>query len=235
MLHALLLGLAVSAPPAHDVSVVAPANDVEAPRRRAVWALEIGTGIPYTQPARRDGYTRRLEGFDFERPEPMIDDTRFLFTLGALWELHENLSLGLRIDRLEHESYQRVAPLTSYDEATYDFDWSTYALALSVRAGARVRTHSSFWVEAGAGPAFASSTYHSEAKDAVVGFTPEHEDETQWGWQYGLGLGASLNFNRFVGVFVRVAWHRAPVLANLVGDTHESGGVVAFLGMRAGS
>jgi hypothetical protein len=106
------------------------------------------------------------------------------------------------------------------------YDWQTYAASIGVRAGLPLLGgRATPYVELGGGPAMATTSF--------TGPTGDDDDQFEWGWHLGATGGLAVKVARHVSLFAEASWVTAPVIDNLVGDTHDSGGVIFSLGGRA--
>ena len=81
------------------------------------------------------------------------------------------------------------------------------------------------FVQAGGGVALAETRY-----DDTIAPT---ERELFWGYQITVAGGMQLMPVRNFGFFGAAGYSRAPVIDNLLGDEHDSGGWFLLLGLRA--
>jgi len=59
-----------------------------------------------------------------------------------------------------------------------------------------------------------------------------NESERYWGWHAGGTLGLEVMPWQHLGFFAQVSAVTAPVIENLIGDTHDSGGAFWRVGLR---
>jgi len=163
-----------------------------------------------------DDYVDRLEDFGFR------DQTLFHShaALSWLFALNRNVEIVAELTDLGDGSYRRDA------DTQIDFSWSTTAFGLHGRlrypmAGGVF----SPYVQVGGGAARAKSTYQDPAGGS--------DHETQYGWHAGGAIGFELMPWRYLGFFSQVSLVTAPVLDNLIGDTHDSGGAFWRVGVRS--
>jgi hypothetical protein len=57
-------------------------------------------------------------------------------------------------------------------------------------------------------------------------------DETHWGYIVSAAAGGQLMLIPAFGFYAKVRYAVAPTLENLLGDTHDVGGVFASFGLR---
>jgi hypothetical protein len=212
--------LPVGAAVALDTGACAPApgEDVwaKASRRSArdLWGLELvvglGTGF-------EDGYTRRLE--DFGYTGALFSRVQGELSLAASREIGHGLAIVLGADLFGGGSYSRptdLEPLT--------LSWSTSTLGARLRAAHLVHK-AAFFAEAGAGVAMGRTHFSDEAGRVTR--------ETFFGPHVVAGAGVELRVWRHLGLILRGTWVWAPAIENLIGDTHDGGGLYLGLGVRA--
>ena len=61
---------------------------------------------------------------------------------------------------------------------------------------------------------------------------PPSTTTTSWGYLAGGAIGVTARLPHVVTLFAQVGYDHAPVLRNLIGDTHDSGGVSEVIGLR---
>lgn len=174
--------------------------------------LELGGG--FTR-AIDDGYTRRLRDFGFD--DQIFMDPRW--SVAVTYALRTNIDLVLDFGELDAAHWRRD------NDPPHDFSWSTYSAALSLRytyiaPGGWLRP----FAQAGAGVARAHSVYD------MTGMPGTDEDDF-WGYRLSAAAGVQLVPWRRLGVFWRLGYDYAPVLENLIGDVHDSGGLNCMMGL----
>jgi hypothetical protein len=190
-----------------EISATAPA-----PARRPV-EVELSGGVSLPG---KDAYTDRLNDFGFGNRlffEPHL-------RLSAAQGVHHHFQIVAELAWLDTGSYGRGNP-----EGAHDFSWSTTGVGVYLRgvlpsSGGGIVP----FVQAGAGVARARTSYERAFS------TPD--TETFWGYHMGVAWGVQLMPWRRFGLFIRMGYDYAPILHNLVGDTHNSGGVTTDLGVR---
>lgn len=106
------------------------------------------------------------------------------------------------------------------------YDWQTYAASIGVRAGLPLLGgRATPYLELGGGPAAATTSFS--------GPTGDRDDQLEWGWHLGATGGLAVAVSRRFSLFAEASWVTAPIIDNLIGDTHDSGGVIFWLGGRA--
>jgi len=189
---------------------------------RRPWALELGVGLLL---AGEDGYDERLQDFGWADQGLTGGSPEGTLSLSVLGGLAGPISLaatGALLDSAEYRREVTASPGQSFDEV---FSWRAYRLGLELRAS---RTLGWSWlggyVQAGGGLALGTTLY--QAADGT--------DEREHFWGYHLAAAAGLQVMpwRHLGGFVQAGFCTSPVVDNLLGDTHDSGGPSLLLGLR---
>jgi hypothetical protein len=84
------------------------------------------------------------------------------------------------------------------------------------------------FAQGGVGIGFGSSDYVHLDGDVKT-------EDREWhvGWQLGVAAGAALMPWRRFGFFGQLSFTVAPVVSNLLGDRHDSGGGAFVIGLRS--
>jgi hypothetical protein len=195
-----------------------PKSDDE---RRRRWQLELGVGL---SGSRQDGYRDRLGTFGFEKgPSGNGGD----FHLSLVRPLSGRFSLVVRLELLEQASLQRVVR-TQDAESRQTMSWQTLGLGAFVRAGWPLLD--GLWtpyLQAGGGLALGFTHYRDDTG------APD-DRQTFAGYELAALGGIELApWRGHVGFFLQISESFAPVVRNLLGDVHDSGGLMLSLGIRA--
>jgi Caspase domain len=180
------------------------------------WSVELAIG---GQVERDDGYTRRLESFSYAEREPLIAPPHLAASL--VYHVGPLFGVVAQASTLGTRTYTRDA-----DGPPLEFKWSTIALGLHARGrlplvGGVVTP----FAQAGGGVA----TAFTELDDGA-----SKHDEQQWGWHLGAAAGVDVQPPRWLlGFTAEAAYVTAPVIDNLIGDTHDVGGRIVRFGVRA--
>ena len=182
-------------------------------RERDRWSFEVGFG--FEGPV-KDRFTQRLTDFGYQDQ-----------TIGA------PLRLSLSAVRRTTRYLSLVGELTSLDTAHWsrqaetramDYTWTTFAAGLHARGlYPLVGGHVAPFVQVGGGLAGAS-THFTDANGVDT-----HDGD--WGFYLGAGVGVKLQPWRHLGFVAQGDYTFAPVINNLIGDTHDSGGVSLRIGL----
>jgi len=172
-------------------------------------------------------YTDRLTDFGFD-DRPINGGLEFTGSLA--WTFRPYLTAVLSVGALERNGRERDFD----DEAStnHTHTWQTWRAAAQARGSLPILNG---WVapylQAGVGPAVGLTRYQ-DAGDSY------DEREHHWGWHAAgaAGLQFMPQHKRFlhVGLYHQVEYSYAPVIENLIGDVHDSGGFEISMGIRAG-
>ena len=161
---------------------------------------------------RQDAFTTTLRSFGYQ-PSPGLSAG---LGLGATWQLDRRFAVGV------FGALSRAPEWTLPTERQpLRFSWTTAAF------GALVRAHQPF-----ADHGFAARASIYAQLGAGMGLTFSHLidqngypfDARDMGWAAMLGAGLHIEANRGIGFSLGYELDYAPVMHNLVGDTHASGG-----------
>jgi hypothetical protein len=186
--------------------------------------LELGVASVRQQ---QGDFTDRMGEFGFQNE---LDVPHSTYTGSLAWTALPHLGAVLTVGGLDFDSYER-----EFDDDTstvHDFSWQTWRAALQARASLPL-FHGWFtpYVQGGGGPALGLTDYHDQGDDST-----ERERHTGWhltgaaGWQ----LMPTVGRFRHLGVYYQIEYSYAPVITNLLGDVHDSGGKAVSVGVRAG-
>jgi hypothetical protein len=208
-----------------DVDLVAVSAKGAGAPPRSRWVLEAGLGA---STARNDRYIGRLEDFGFH-------DTIYFglprFSLSLTRALTRHLAVGFEVASLDERVFKRESSSTTLSGQNERFWWAAYA------AGAFALANYPFWrdhlipyARAGVAVTFARTSYQeiNAATRAV------QSDDTASSFGYALRAAAGLGVMpwRHFGFFAETNATYAPTVSNLLGDTHDSGGLGLLLGLR---
>ena len=175
-------------------------------------AVELGVGPAFTVD---DEFTERLEGFGYQDRSALVPGHAGLAVLVAL---HPYLEVGGEIGTLGAGRWAREA------DTRIDYEWDTRALGAVARG--RYPLFGSLlapYLQVGAGVATSSTSLVGPSMDS---------SERYWGWQASGALGLELMPWRHLGFFLQASLVTAPVIENLAGDSHDSGGAFWRAGLR---
>ena len=205
--------------------IVASKGEGQPSRRRLEnWMIETGLG---GLSAQQDAYDQRLEDFGFGTGLQIFPG-KLTWSAGLSWSPERHLAVVGTVGKLDDATWTRTMGVET--EEKDHFSWMSTRLALAVRAQLPL-LHDWLvpYVQAGGGPAWTRTRFTDEAGE---------DHEVFWGPHLDLGGGLQLMPTvgrwRHLGIFNQVEYVRAPVLQNLVGDTHDVGGLLFTAGLRAG-
>ncbi len=160
-------------------------------------------------PERHDGYTDSLAGFGYSEsgfsPSAGIESH-------VLLELHPHLWVGLLGSTTSMTPWSRSV---TGSDLSQRFEWSTRTVQAVARGEiGQDRLHG--YAEIGAGLGIGSTTLHRA--DAM-----EFSD-TNYGPAFSLGLGGYVDVWHGIGLSLGYQLDYAPVIKDLIGNTHASGG-----------
>jgi hypothetical protein len=176
-------------------------------------SVELGVGPAFLVD---DDFTARLEEFGYEETPGLFGAGHT--ALAVLVAANRYLEVGGEIGTLGSGSYAREA------DTRIDYEWNTTALGVVARGRyPLVGSLLNPFVQVGAGVAMANTSLSGPTMD---------ENERFWGWHASGAVGLELMPWRHVGFFTQASFVTAPVIDNLIGDTHDSGGVFWRIGIR---
>lgn len=188
------------------------------------WGLELGLGLMLR---RHDAYTERLGDFGFGGDG--LDDNKTPILSAALsYSFSPQLSLVLGYGSLERFEARREMHDLQRQSQTQRFDWWAHGIGLYVR-GTLPLANGVFnpYVQAGGGVAWAVTELTDPLQASV-----EVDDETHVGFHLGAAAGINVMPWRSLGFYAQADYTFAPVVTNLLDDTHDSGGPRFILGIR---
>jgi hypothetical protein len=161
---------------------------------------------------RKDGYTETLGAFGYKQDAGLSAG----LGLHALWRVDRRLLLG---------GFGAISGAPRWTLPTerqpLRFSWSTATLGAVARAVQPFGDHglaarSGGYAELGAGLGI-GSTHFTDQDDRPT-------DQRYFGWAMTMGGGLFVDGNRGIGFSLGYQFDYAPVIDNLTGDTHASGG-----------
>ncbi len=191
-------------------------------KRRERVFLELGMG---TLVKTRDRYVTRLNNFGYKTTE-IMDGTVLHYSISLTAGIIRYLQAGVSLFKLDSGSY-----LESVSQIS--FSWNAHAAGAFLRVRFPVAKD---WVvpyiQAGGGAVWGKTLLSTDNRTASKDII---EDEERFVRYHILGGGGiQLMPWRFIGFLVQVDYTYAPVIDNLIGDVHNSGGTSVFTGVRGG-
>ena len=194
-----------------------PEHDV---RERDLWEVEASAGLMWRE---TDGYTQTLDDLGYRHQARLIDLQAGRVAIGASRALGPHIAGVVSVSTLAGDTFTRTIG-NSADKASFN----AYAAGLYVRASTDVLGRwLGVYAEVGGGLSVGVLDYQTQQTDV-----PPSSTDTYVGYVVGGAGGLTLRFRRFATLFAQAGYDHAPVIHNLIGDTHESGGPSAVLGLR---
>ena len=181
------------------------------------WALELSAGFIEQ---RTDAYTSRLNEFGYETPG--IDLPSLRLTAGASRRLLAHLAGVLDVGTLAGDRYQR-----SIGDETDTASFHSYGATVSLRTFADLGSWFGVYGQAGAGMGL--GVVKVETQQTGV---PPSTTTTSFGYVLTGAVGARARLGPVFSLIGQLGYDYAPVIRNLIGDTHDGGGFSAVLGGR---
>ncbi len=195
-----------------------------ATERHERWMLELGAAGGRS---RESDFVDRMEEFGFDWPTqgPLL-----LPSASVAWTARPLLGAVVTVGKLDHDGWERE--LESHSSPNHVFEWQTWRASVQARGSLPLLNGwLTPYLQAGGGPALGLTSYRDETDGS-------DEREQHWGWHMigaaGLQFMPTTPRFRHVGIFHQIEYSAAPVIENLLGDVHDSGGVLITTGVRAG-
>ncbi len=189
-------------------------------RERDRWDVESALGFTWRQ---TDSYTNRLQTFGYQQQGDLLDLPTGRVMIGVGRRLVPHLEGVFQVSTLAGDHYQRSIANTQ-DTASL----SAYGGGIYVRASANVLGD---WLgiygQAGAGVSIGVLNL----KTQQTGVQPS-TTETYLDYLLGGAVGFTARTPHVATLFMQGGYDHAPAIHNLLGDTHESGGLSFVLGVR---
>ena len=201
--------------------VDADAGDDATPRGGAReidhWAVEVAAGFIQQ---RTDAYTSRLNEFGYEAHA--IDFPTLRLTVGASRRLTAHLAAVVQVGTLAGDRYDR-----SIAGETDTVSFHAYGGGVYLRTFTDLGSWFGLYGQAGAGLGLGVVGLETQQTGVAPSSTT-----TSFGYLLGGAVGATARLGRVFTLFGQLGYDYAPVIHNLIGDTHDGGGFSAVLGAR---
>lgn len=167
-----------------------------------------------------DDFTRTLEGFGYGEQGELFAPPHL--ALSGMYLVTREIGVVAQVETLARHRYRREP-----DGAPLEFSWSSYALGLHGRGRLPLASGQiTPFVQAGGGLVWGRTSFDEGGS--------EPDRERHWGWHLGASAGLDLQPRRWLlGFTGEVAYVTAPLIDNLIGDTHDVGGSIVRFGVRA--
>lgn len=191
---------------------------VESPPRTegSNWEVQLDTGLVGGQ---NDTWVDILKQFGYQRNSL----AGFRFDAAVSRELVPHLALQLELGTLSSATFHRDLGTGSSDEASL----SSYRAVLLMRLYSRlIFDWLGLYAQAGAGGGLATLSLSQVQNGA-----PVKSSESWFGGVFEAAGGLTLSVARWT-FFLQASYDYAPIAKNLIGSTHDSGGVAVVTGAR---
>lgn len=176
------------------------------------WSVELSGGIG---PGVKDQYTRRLEDFGYTQQLGVPAS----IGVTALTRVHPYLATGVALGELVAPEWKR-----STDLMPLRFQYHVTTVSGVMRGERRVLRRVQLFGQGALGLAIGGDTLTDE--------TGTVSSDTYWSWAAGLAVGATWTPIDRLGLTLRGDYVHAPAIKNLLGDTHDAGGLFVGLGLE---
>jgi hypothetical protein len=176
-------------------------------------SIEAGLGAGWLV---EDEFVDRLGSFGYQETPVLFGPPHL--ALAVMVAQNRYLEIGGEVSSLGGGSYQREA------DTHIDYEWNTTAVGALVRG--RYPLVGSLLQP------YAQVTGGIATSETRLSGPSMEDSERYWGWHAGAAVGLELMPWRHVGLFTQVGAVTAPVIENLIGDTHDSGGALWRIGLR---
>jgi hypothetical protein len=196
----------------------------EPQQSREMWSIEAALG---GGPQHNDGYVGQLGEFGYEKSTSFVGPDRIDWSISGSRRIAGPVSGLARIRQLDHMAFTRYSG-DSDAQHERSFKWSSYGFSLGARAVWEPAEAVGLYGQLEIGPGVAVSKLEDRTTTPAV-----NRSENYWGFWTEAATGLQLNAFRYVGFFFEGNYIYAPLVENLIGDTHDSGGFRFLFGVRA--
>jgi uncharacterized caspase-like protein len=196
-----------------------------APVERELWSIEFALGGSQRLD---DTYVKRLGLFGYEPVKGgyIFPEINPRWMLGAARRLWGPLFLMARFREFDSQEFAK-----NYSDSKAfhqrNFGWTSYALSVGARASWEPLEYASLYGQLELGPALAQTSLEDRTSNPTV-----DEKRPYWGFFGEATVGGQIDMWKYGGLFAELAYAFAPVAENLLGDTHDSGGIRYLIGFR---
>jgi hypothetical protein len=196
----------------------------EAENGPETWAIELGVGGTLSL---EDDYTQQLDHFGFNKQLFQWDEL-LTVSVALSRRISPYLSLVAGWTMLDASSYEREVFDLEGNKRQQRFEWRAHGVGLYLRGTLPLLDRLlNPYLQVGGGLAWAATEYRDPLQASEV-----IDDQLHWGFHIMASAGVSLMPWRHFGFYGQASYTFAPVIENLVGDTHNSGGLALHLGVR---
>ncbi len=181
------------------------------------WDVELAAGLIQQ---RTDAYTSRLNEFGYQAGT--IDLPSIRVTAGAARVLTPHLAAVLQAGTLAGDRYTR-----SIASETDTVSFHSYGAAANLRAFADLATWFGVYGQGGVGVGYGVVDLETQQTEV-----PPKTTTTSFGVLLSGAVGAKARLGRVVSLFGQLGYDYAPVIRDLIGDTHDGGGFSGQLGLQ---
>jgi hypothetical protein len=193
---------------------------------REMWSIEAALG---GGPLHDDDYVAQLSQFGYGREQDLVDfgPSRVDWSVSGSRRIAGAVSALVRVRQLDQREFFRYSA-DSNTQHTRSFGWTSYGFSFGARATWEGTEAFGLYGQVELGPALAVSKLDDSTTNPII-----HETETYWGFLTEAAVGLQMNAWRYGGLFLEGDYAYAPVVKDLIGDTHDSGGFRFLVGIRA--
>jgi hypothetical protein len=189
------------------------------------WFIEVGVSWNF---ARDDAYVDTLKDFlfrDYGSPVGHFELGSFAPYLAGGLGFNRYGAVLARLDRLQAREFHRVLEYRSADSEHTRYDWQTWSIALALRGRwPFLEERVAPFAELGLGLGIGRDSFKYQDEEEV--------DETHFGPVVLAAIGTSVHLFWRIGLVAKVGYAYAPVLENLLKQSHDDGGVSFSLALR---
>jgi hypothetical protein len=189
-------------------------------REQDRWAAEFGLGF---MTRTSDGFAQRAEAFGYQDQGSALGLPSIRATVGVSRTLAPHLAGVFQFGTLSNDSFSR-----SIENQTDTVSVSAYGGAIYLRAFTDVVGRVlGIYGQAGAG--LTIGFLEDQTQQTGV---PPSSTNTYYGYLISVAGGMTIRMPQVAMLYLQVGYDLAPAITDLVGDTHDSGGVSGVVGMR---
>jgi hypothetical protein len=177
------------------------------------WSIELATGLGVGVD---DAWSKRLETFGYQQPFPSIPAS---IGVTALHRVHPSVSTGVELLHIASPEWRRAT-----DRQALVYSYGVTAMSAIVRTGTRLGPRSAAFAQVGLG--------FAQGRDELTDAAGMTTHDASWSWTVGATGGLTWLVRESFGITLRASYVHAPAIENLIGDTHDAGGLFFGLGLE---